>query len=113
MPAIKMTAEAYIDLGVRLFGEDRWNWRFVCPCCGHVATAKNYKEAGAPEGAVGYSCVGRWSGAKRGALGEGPGPCNYAGGGLFAFGPVKIEDRCYMAFEGMDLPSADLEKAIR
>lgn len=76
--------------GLELFGPDEMSWRFVCPCCQHVQTPHDYKNAGAPEGAVAFSCVGRWSGVKREAFGQGPGPCNYAGGGLFGLNPVSL-----------------------
>lgn len=46
--------------GTALFGPDPMNWKFVCPVCKHVATARDWKDAGAPEGAVAFSCVGRW-----------------------------------------------------
>jgi hypothetical protein len=47
-----------------------------------------------PEGAVAFSCVGRYSGANGEAfnskkLGR---PCNYAGGGLFKLNPVRVVD---------------------
>lgn len=80
--------------GERRFGPDPMQWRFVCPMCGFVQTPADYKAAGASEGAVAFSCVGRWTGAKREAIGDnGKGPCNYAGGGLFRFNPVTIEGR--------------------
>ena len=73
------------------FGTEQAGWRFVCPCCGHIASIQDWKDAGAPEGAIAFSCVGRWAGAKRAAIeGTGPGPCNYAGGGLFNLNPVTV-----------------------
>lgn len=85
---------------IRRFGEDERQWRFVCPCCGHVACAADYKRAGAPSGAVGFSCVGRWLPERRAAFGEGPGPCDYAGGGFFQLNPVVINGvkHCMFAF---------------
>jgi len=85
------TLEEYMAEATRRFGPDRMKWKFVCPCCHHVASAEDYKKAGAPEGAVGFSCVGRWAGAKRGAFDNGPGPCDYAGGGLIGLNPVEIQ----------------------
>jgi len=84
----------------QLFGPDPLGWRFVCPACGHIASTQDYKDAGAPSSAVGFSCVGRWTGAKRDAFGlnpkglptEGPGQCNYAGAGLFNISPVVVTD---------------------
>lgn len=92
LPTHYRTREEWQARGVALFGEDRREWRFVCPCCKHVATVGDWMAAGAPEGAVAFSCVGRWTGAKREAFGDGPGPCNYAGGGLFKLNPVRVCD---------------------
>ncbi|MCL2777743.1 MAG: hypothetical protein FWD73_07035 [Polyangiaceae bacterium] len=78
--------------GVRRFGKDMMTWRFVCPACGHVIAVRDWAIAGAPKGAVGFSCVGRWLLNARDAFGTGPGPCNYAGGGLFGLNPVTITD---------------------
>lgn len=78
--------------GRKRFGEDTNAWRFVCPACGHVASVSDWKAAGAPPGTIGFSCVGRYGGAKREAFGEGPGPCDYAGFGLFLLNPVTVAD---------------------
>ncbi len=78
--------------GERRFGPDQMNWRFVCPVCGYVQSVADYKAAGAPSTAAGFSCLGRWMEGSREAFGEkGAGPCNYAGGGLFGFNPVAVE----------------------
>ena len=96
--------EEWVAEATRLFGADARKWRFVCPVCGHVASTQDWLDAGASESAVAFSCVGRYAGAKRDAFGlnpgkvksgelppaDGDGPCNYAGGGLFAINPVKV-----------------------
>lgn len=75
---------------VRLFGDNPMEWRFVCPSCGHVASIQDWKDAGATSGEAAYSCVGRrLEGSKQ--MGEKPGPCNYAGGGLISLNPVIIK----------------------
>lgn len=76
--------------GRALYGDNRDNWEFRCPCCLFVASIADYKAAGAPNGAFGYSCIGRYRGAKREAFGTGPGPCDYAGGGLIQRNPVRV-----------------------
>lgn len=87
-----MTRDEWQAEGERRFGPDLITWRFVCPVCGHVATPRDWQEAGAPQTAVAFSCVGRWSLRNRPALGgSGPGPCDYAGGGLFRLNPVEVE----------------------
>lgn len=73
------------------FGEQMRDWRFVCPACGHTASGEDYKAAGAPMGAIAFSCIGRWREGSRDAFtGSGPGPCNYAGGGMFGLNPVVV-----------------------
>jgi hypothetical protein len=72
------------------FGADTMAWRFVCPSCGHVASVKDWKDAGAMEGEVAFSCVGRRLENRAEAFRK-PGPCNYAGGGLFAINPVHVK----------------------
>lgn len=99
-----MTHGEWCAEAVRHFGPDPMQWRFVCPVCKHVASVQDYEDAGAPDNAAAFSCIGRWAGAKRDALGlnpeaiaygrlppaDGPGPCNYAGGGLFRLNPVEV-----------------------
>lgn len=77
--------------GDKLFGLNPLDWKFVCPSCGHVASVADWRESGAPEGAIAFSCIGRWTGSKK-ELGEKPGPCNYAGGGLFGLNPITVFD---------------------
>lgn len=90
--AIRYTDDEWQAEGVKRFGEDRMTWRFVCPSCGHVASVQDYKDAGAPSEAVAFSCVGRWL-PNPSEMCVKPGPCNYAGGGLFGLNPVEIEGR--------------------
>lgn len=88
----QMTFKQWREEGTRRFGDDRLAWKFVCPVCGHVATWKDWEDVGAPEGAVAFACVGRWIDGSRIAFGDddGPGPCNYTGGGLFRLNPLRI-----------------------
>lgn len=87
MPLAEWVAE-----GNRRFGDDRTSWLFVCPVCGHVACSNDWKAAGAPEGAVGFACVGRWiDGSKEAFKDAGDGPCTYSGGGLFRLNPLVVE----------------------
>lgn len=94
-----MTQEEWFAEGTRLFGDDVMKWRFVCPSCGHIASVQDWKDAGAPEGAVAFSCVGRYLPERSEAFGgKGSGPCNYAGGGLFIIHPVNVEGRKTFSF---------------
>ena len=88
----RMTKTEWESEGERRFGKDRNNWRFVCPSCGHIATVKDYEDAGAPEGTIAFSCIGRFLSKCNDAFQKGKSPCNYAGGGLFRINPVIVVD---------------------
>jgi hypothetical protein len=85
----RMTVEEFFAEAVEKFGTDKGNWKFICPSCGHVASVAEWKAAGGESGA-GFSCIGRWIGAKIQAFEKGEGPCNYAGGGLICISPVEV-----------------------
>ena len=87
------------------FGDDRMKWKFVCPSCGHVAAVADWKAAGATDGEVAFSCVGRHIPGSK-TLGQKPGPCNYAGGGLFRLNPVEVRDgdKTHRIFDFADQP---------
>ena len=73
-----------------LFGT-RAQVRFVCPACGHIASVQQWLDAGAKIEHAGFSCIGRWIEGSRSAMfGNGKGPCDYAGGGLFRLNPVTV-----------------------
>ena len=86
----KISREQWEAEGEALFGPDQMTWRFVCPSCGHVATPQDWKDAGATQGAVAFSCVGRWLSTAEDAFTKTGGPCNYAGGGLIGLNPVVV-----------------------
>ena len=56
----EISLSAWEREGEQLFGQDRLNWRFVCPVCGVVKEARAWFDASAPEAAVAFSCIGRW-----------------------------------------------------
>lgn len=56
----RMTLAAWHQQAELAHGQDRIKWRFKCPSCGHAAAVEDWKVAGAPEGAVAFSCVGRY-----------------------------------------------------
>jgi len=47
--------------GELLFGPNRRYWRFVCPTCGHIAAAEDWRLAGAPDTSAAISCVRWWN----------------------------------------------------
>lgn len=93
-----MTHAEWEQRGERLFGTDRRTWRFVCPCCHHVASVQDYLDSGAPLEVIGFSCIGRWEDDIRGAFESGPGPCDYTGGGLLGMNPVEVDGEYYFSF---------------
>lgn len=101
-----MTREEWLAEGESRFGADIRKWKFVCPVCGHIASVQDYQDAKAPETAIAFSCVGRWAGVnekwldgKSDAKRVKPwGPCDYAGGGLFALNPLQVGDGHYFDF---------------
>ena len=89
----RMTKAEWLAKGRELFGDDVMKWRFKCPLCGHIASTQDWKDAGATSGEVGFSCIGRHIPGSRSAFnGEGPGPCDYTGGGLFPLNPIIVEE---------------------
>lgn len=89
-----MTHQEWEAQGTALFGPDQMQWRFKCPSCGHIASVQDWKDAGAPQNTVAFSCVGRWAGArKNAAFARSGGPCDYAGGGLLRLNPQAIDGR--------------------
>lgn len=93
--------------GVERYGADTSKWRFRCPACDHVAAVSDWKAAGAPEGAVAFSCVGRYRGAPGQAFEKQKRqPCNYAGGGLFRLNPVQVQSSAgvHQVFDFADRP---------
>lgn len=89
-----MTHAEWLAEAKERFGDDPLDWKFVCPSCGHIASVRNWKEAGAPEGAVAFSCVGRYAGDTKEvadkAFRHNGGPCNYTSGGLLKLNPVLV-----------------------
>ncbi len=92
----KVTEQEFRDEAVNKFGPDVRAWKFVCPVCGHIASGQDYIDAGAPTGAIAFSCIGRWTGGKGTVFDNKTPPCNYSGGGLFALNPVEVDGvGCY------------------
>lgn len=89
----ELTFEEWNVEGTKRFGKNKLDWKFQCPSCGYVASVNDYKSAGAPEGAVGYSCIGRYGKFDRvGQMLTGQAPCNYAGGGFIPINPWLVTD---------------------
>ena len=65
---------------------------FVCPACKHRQTVGECLAAGHVENMIAFSCIGRSLPKHKtiDAFAKGPGPCSYAGGGLFRINPVTV-----------------------
>lgn len=98
-----MTHNEWYAKGEQLFGADIMQWKFICPSCGHTASVQDWKDAGAPEGAVAFSCIGRYLPECNEAFAKGDGPCNYAGGGLIRLNPIDVDGRPTFAFVEQEL----------
>jgi hypothetical protein len=111
--AARMPLDAWKGLARERFGDDPLRWRFVCPSCGHAAAVDDWRQAGAPEGAVAFSCVGRYTGdpaaAASAAFRNAGGPCNYTSGGLFCINRLFVthdDGKESPAFEVAELSTA-------
>lgn len=78
------SVKEWIAEGTRLFGEDLSEWKYRCPMCGHVASVKDFEEAGAEDAPndAPVECIGRYTGKGGPSESDGSG-CNWAAYGLF------------------------------
>lgn len=78
-----MTVDEWRAEAIRRFGDDYMAWKFVCPMCGHVASIRDFREAGAESPNCAYQeCIGRYNGKGSPKEGDSSG-CNWAAYGLF------------------------------
>jgi len=86
-----LTHAQWLIQATALFGPDQTTWRFVCPICKVETCMQQWLEAGAPEGAIAFSCIGRYTGGTGTMMQEVPHqPCDYTGGELFRLNPVTV-----------------------
>lgn len=75
--------------------DSKLDFAFICPMCGTVQSAKDLISAGAGkdfeavEPYLGFSCVGRWTGAGSPVENSGK-PCNWTLGGLFQMHKLEV-----------------------
>jgi hypothetical protein len=92
-----MTRPEWLKKGKDLFGEDFRDWKFVCPICGTIQSARDFFAAGVEAEKVssylGFSCIGRFTKAgpykKEGPQQKG---CDWTLGGLFHLHRVEVTD---------------------
>jgi hypothetical protein len=112
--AIVISHADWLAAAQERYGKHAKDWRFVCAACGHPQSAKDFADAGVDPKKIpdtlGISCVGRWLPAPRDAFDKGPGPCNYAGYGLFRISPIHVviegQDEPVYVFDFADRPLA-------
>lgn len=62
-PTPRMTVEEWNAEGIRRFGLNQFLWKFVCPMCGNVQSAHDfraYKDRGATPNSANQVCIGRY-----------------------------------------------------
>lgn len=90
-----MTLEEYHS-ALKAQGVPRENLALVCPLCKCVQSAADLIEAGAGrtfddvERYLGFSCVGRWTGAKSPRAKPDGKPCDWTLGGLFTLHELEV-----------------------
>lgn len=73
--------DAWEKRGIELFGEDKKKWKYICPSCKHIQTAKDFiKIKEKPENA-GFNCIGRF---KKGI------GCDWSLGVLFSIHKITV-----------------------
>ncbi len=86
----KIKKEDWLKEAVKRFGKDSYRWKFTCPSCGIVSSVEDWKNVGASEGEIAFSCIGRHIKPENEIFNKSGGPCNYAGGGLLRLNPVHV-----------------------
>jgi hypothetical protein len=94
---VRILRSEWLEKGKELFGEDFWDWEFVCPVCGTIQSAIDFFEAKVESARIsnylGFSCIGRFTGAgpykKNGPQQKG---CDWTLGGLFHLHRLEVID---------------------
>ena len=101
---MKQTLNEWLADGEKLFGENKLDWKFVCPACGHVASIGDFKEHSSNPNDAYQVCIGRVNGKgtrNQKDLGDG---CNWAAYGLFG---VLGKGRVVITEEGKEIEVFD------
>jgi hypothetical protein len=89
----EMTKEEWIAEGTALFGDNLYEWRFVCPSCGNIQSIPDffpYKDRGATPNTAYFNCIGRYDGHGNNDILSGKKPCNYTNDGLLCLAPIRV-----------------------
>jgi hypothetical protein len=99
-------------------GVDKLDYAFICPICNTVQSARWLIAAGAGkdfdevEGYLGFSCVGRFTGAGGEKREEGKG-CNWTLGGLFQLHKLTVITPDGEKHPRFEVATSDQAKALR
>jgi hypothetical protein len=113
-----LTRAVWFAEAEKRYGADAKKWRFRCPVCDITTSVQEWKDAGATEGAVAFSCIGRYLPTdphKAFGKHKTKQPCDYAGGGLFRLNPIHVQDesgREHQVFDFADEPLCSSALAI-
>jgi len=106
--SIKSMTIDQFHAALRAQGVSQDHFAFKCPMCGTIQSAADLIDAGAGEtfadvaGYLGFSCVGRYTGAKTPRKKPDGKPCNWSLGGLFqthTFEVIAEDGKSYPHFE--------------
>ena len=83
-----LTLAEWEDEGRRLYGNDKLDWKFRCPACGHIQTPREFKAAGHSPHAAYVDCASRFGIGGRST-------CKWTIGGLLKVGGRYVIDDSY------------------
>lgn len=78
---MKYTLKEWRAEGVKRFGKNIEDWKFICPACGKISSGKEFKNAGANSDDMYSACIGRFTGKGSPQKNSEDG-CNWAAYGL-------------------------------
>ena len=86
----------FIKEAESLYGKAAKKWKFICPVCDTIQSAEDLIAAGVDKAKVknyiGFSCIGRWTGAGSHLESKGKGKgCDWTLGGFFHAHTLEIE----------------------
>lgn len=93
-----------------------------CPMCGTIQTAQDFIDAGQGhsfddvQGKLGYSCIGRYTGAGSPRKNPDGKPCNWTLGGLFRFHKLEVvtpDGKSHPHFELATKAEAEAHRATK
>ena len=89
----KITLAEWLAEGERRFGKSPFEWKFVCPSCGHIQAVgdfRQFKERGANPDCAAQLCIGRFTGADGAFDPAKYKPCNYTVNGLLCLAKTVV-----------------------